>query len=542
MITEQLHALHGKRLDAAQTRQVCRSPQTANPLFLKTFLEELRVLGSFERLDEMIGQYLAAENTGELVGRILERCETDYDPDGHGHVAAAITAIWASSRGLAESEILTVGEIAQAFWSPLRMALQESLISYSGLIDFAHDEISDAVAARYLPTPDERRAVHRRLARFFASQEPDGRTAAELLHQLDAAEDWEGLADALRDLPVLAEAWEIAKPELWRHWEHVTSATGLTLVDAYADLVARPADFDHDHVWAVAGLLSTMRQPEAAVPLQRRLIDEARAGGNEVRLQAALGNLGLSMFLSGEYDEALACHAEEETICRSLEAGAELEMCLANKANALIALERWDEARQVLDEAADLCRRQGDTQQLGRRLAALAQLLHKQGDLLAAEAALREAVPILEAGRDHIALEAGVQRLNDLGVALKNAERYDLSEACYLNAERLARTLDRPSLVALAMVNRGVVLARMQRTDEAILLLEEAEAIARGAGDPDVLMRCLFNRAGRLVEAGRASEILPLLEEAMQLARETGQTELLPHMEAMAADARSHLW
>ncbi len=542
MITEQLHVLHGKRLDTDQTRQIARAPQAANPLFLKTFLEELRALGSFERLDETITHYLAAESTGELVDRILERCERDYEPGGSGGVGAAMTAIWASSLGLAESEILALGGIPQAFWSPLRMALQESLVSYSGLVDFAHDEIGDAVAARYLPTPEDRRAAHRRLAGFFASQQPDGRTAVELLHQLDAAEDWEDLADALRDLPVLAEAWEIAKPDVWRHWEHVTGATGLTLADAYADVVARPADFDREHVWAVAALLSTMRQADAAIPLQRRLVEEARAGGNAARLQAALGNLGLSLFLNGGYDEALECHAEEEGICRRTGDGQELEMCLGNKANVLLALERWDEARRALDEAAGLCRRQGDTQQLGRRLASLAQLLTEQGDLLAAEAALREAVPILEAGRDHIALEAGVRRLNDLGVALKNAGHYDLADACYLNTERLARALGRPGLVASALMNRGVVLGRMRRTGEAITLLEEAEVVARGAGDPDVLMRCLLNRAGRLVDAGRAGEIQPLLEEAMTLARETGQTELLPDMEAMNADARSHLW
>ena len=92
------------------------------------------------------------------------------------------------------------------------------------------------------------------------------------------------------------------------------------------------------------------------------------------------------------------------------------------------------------------------------------------------------------------------------------------------------------------MMNRGVVLGRMNRRDEAIELLLEAESLARATDDPDTLMKCLFNRAGRLMEADRTAEAIPVLDEAMALARQTGQEDMLPHMEIMAAGARSHQW
>jgi len=542
MITGTLLVLHRKRLDDRQTRLVARAPQAANPLFLKTFLEELSLLGSFELLDQSIGHYLSADSTGELVDLILERCEHDYDPTGQGYVEDAMTAIWASERGLLEPELLAACSIPQALWSPLRMALQESLVSYSGMMGFSHDEIADAVAARYLPSPAERRGAHGRLADFFASEEVNDRTATELLYQLDAAEDWQRLMDALLNLPVLFETWEIAKPAVVRYWRHVEEATGTTPSAAYSDVVERPESYPSLQVWAVASLLMNMGYTDESLPLQVRLVDETRREGDLQGLQAALGNLAVSLFLERRHEEALTCHDEEERLCRDLEEEQDLQMCLGNKANVFIALERWDEAQSALDEAIRICRALGDTEQLARRLVLLAEVLHETGDLVAAERMLGEAVPVLEAAGDPLPIEAAAQRLNDLGVALKNAEHYELAERCYGVAERLARALGRESLLILTVMNRGVVLGRMRRTDEAIDVLAEAEALARAAGSQDTLMKCLFNRAWRLMEAGRSAEVITALDEAMQIARETGQEEMLPHMENMASGARSQLW
>jgi hypothetical protein len=68
-----------KALSEERVRRLAAAEQTANPLFLRALLEELRVFGVHERLDERIAYYLAASSPEALFDRILERYEADYE-------------------------------------------------------------------------------------------------------------------------------------------------------------------------------------------------------------------------------------------------------------------------------------------------------------------------------------------------------------------------------------------------------------------------------------------------------------------------------
>ena len=61
---------YGKLLDATQTEMVIDCERTRNPLFASTFLNEVRVFGSFEDLTAHMGKYLEATTLEELFGKV----------------------------------------------------------------------------------------------------------------------------------------------------------------------------------------------------------------------------------------------------------------------------------------------------------------------------------------------------------------------------------------------------------------------------------------------------------------------------------------
>jgi len=67
-----------KALSEHQLNLIATRSQSANPLYLRILLEELRVFGSYELLDKAINFYLEAKDVSELYKRVLERWENDY--------------------------------------------------------------------------------------------------------------------------------------------------------------------------------------------------------------------------------------------------------------------------------------------------------------------------------------------------------------------------------------------------------------------------------------------------------------------------------
>jgi hypothetical protein len=88
-------------------------------------------------------------------------------------------------------------------------------------IGFFHDYMRRAGERRYLPEPERRREVHRKLAGYFAGHERDARTVDELPWQLGQGEDWEGLYELLTDLDFFQRAWEANQFEVKAYWVQV---------------------------------------------------------------------------------------------------------------------------------------------------------------------------------------------------------------------------------------------------------------------------------------------------------------------------------
>ncbi|MCU0857460.1 MAG: tetratricopeptide repeat protein [Pontiellaceae bacterium] len=250
MIADYL-ARFGKKLDAPRLERLAAASAADNPLYLKILLDELRVTGTYDRLDERLGEYLAAPDIPSLLHKVLERYERDYERDRPELVGEALGLIWAARRGLTETELLellgprspsaighslsvspvpqsTIGnrksEISRlplATWSPLRAALEEGLVDRGGILNFAHDFLRTAVEVAYACCKDKKRQYTLKLAEYFERiNAPTERKLIELPTLYCKLEQWNRLKGLLSDIPTFltlrsSEEWN---QELHTYW------------------------------------------------------------------------------------------------------------------------------------------------------------------------------------------------------------------------------------------------------------------------------------------------------------------------------------
>ena len=213
-----------KGLSPAQIERIIKEEQSSNPLYLRTLLEELRVFGIHEELDKRIEHYLQARTVDGLFNLVLERLEKDYERERRALVRDVTTLLWASRRGMSESELLEIlqedgAPLLRVHWSPLYLALEESLVSRAGLLSFFHDFLKKAVEARYLHSPELKQKAHITIADYFDKREIDDRKVDELPWQLWRGERWQRLKDCVTDMEMFLKLRTEAKQyELTGYW------------------------------------------------------------------------------------------------------------------------------------------------------------------------------------------------------------------------------------------------------------------------------------------------------------------------------------
>ncbi len=213
-----------KQLTAKQSESLQKHPLSGNPLFLLTVLEELRVFGIHEQLDQRVQELLALppdkkpgeqHTVDDAFVHVLTRIEKDY---GRESVQRSMEAIWASRFGLFTHELLELAAIPPATWAGIANSLDESFFESMGRINFGHDYLRQAVEKRYAPTESSRLAIHRRLAEYFAKQEPSFRVAEELPWQWQQALDQNSLKNCLTDMLLFEELCIRDEYELLAYW------------------------------------------------------------------------------------------------------------------------------------------------------------------------------------------------------------------------------------------------------------------------------------------------------------------------------------
>ncbi len=323
--------IHARTLEPALRHELVTAPGAANPLFLRTILEELRQFGSFELLPERVHHYLEAENPRDLFLRVLTRWQEDFDGQDQEQqkpkvdlVRRALTDLWAARQGLSEPEWLDLlgtqdKPFPRAFWTPLFLALEPHLSQRAGLFAFGHDFLRQAVEAAFVPAVDLKRAAHLSVADYFErhpqQQGMTLRKAAEWPFQLQAAEAWERLEACLTDMPLFLTLYnDKTQWELTGYW-HPLRAQGRDMGSCYSTAYARwtavLAETREHYVPAqLGGFFRDNGLYLAAKPLLKRALEgfERVLGPEHPHTLVSVSNLAGLLYHQGDYAGAAALY------------------------------------------------------------------------------------------------------------------------------------------------------------------------------------------------------------------------------------------
>ncbi len=492
---EKYLAQYTKSLHPDYAMRIAAAGQTSNPLYLRTLLEELRLYGDHLTLGNKIGYYLEAKDPYELYTKVLIRWEEAYE-DGSDLVGDSMSLIWASRRGLTEQELLELlgtedKPLPRAMWSPLYLAAEGSFVNRSGLLNFFHDYLRDAVRDTYIPA-EESQQVHLRLADYFSKLElfplskggegvvSNARKVDELPWQLAQAKACQGLYDLLSNLPFFEAAWCANKFEVKAYWVHVEENSSFRMVEAYREVLNNPTVHHDDQIWLLARLLDDTGHPAESMSLRAYLVVRCRQGNDLNSLQATLGGQANILRVWGDLEGAMKLHKEQEHICKELGNKDGIQMSLGNQAVILQAWSDLEGAMKLYKEQERICKEIGNKDHLSASLGNQALIHVDWGDLESAMKLLKEEERICKemGNKDGLQIslcnQANILRVwGDLDGAMK----------LYKEQERICKDLGNKEGLAISLANQaGLLNNNMHKSDEALLLAEEAYRIATDHG------------------------------------------------------------
>jgi nephrocystin-3 len=508
-----------KALTAKQMKTLQSHPLSGNPLFLLTVLEELRVFGVHEELEQRLNTLLSppptktkgeAPTVDDVFEHVLARVEADI---GRKAVQLAMEAIWASREGLFQDELLAIAKLAPARWAQIQNALDESIYESSGKITFGHDYLRKAVEDRYGLTGKRKLKLHRRLAEWYAQREVDERVADELPWQWRQSEEKEELIMCLLNRGVFEYGYGKDEYELlgywlwtganieaehklvWTKWQRSLNGQLLAELAWQLGLFLKAAGFYGDLTEALY---------RRAVASNKKLLGTAHPN-----TLASMNNLGNLLTDKGNYKEAESLH-RQTLRGRKKYLGLEHLDTLSsylNIGNLLCGRGDYRNAafniRQAINGYAKLLG--DDHPDTLLSINNFGQLLFLQGDYETSESFLRMSLNGREKvlGKEHPDTLSSVL---SLGALLHQKKDYDQARILYcvaLNGREKALGKEHPDTLS-SVLSLGALLHHQGEYDKAQAFYSralEGYEKALGAGHPKTL-DCVNNLGALFVDKG----------------------------------------
>jgi tetratricopeptide (TPR) repeat protein len=558
-----------KELSPRLKDELALASQSNNPHFLRALLEEVRIHGTFETIADQIKDYLTASTIDALYEMILARYERDYERDRPGLVKDTVSILWAARRGLSKPELMDLlgskgKPIPDAYWAPLYLAMEQSLIEKDGQITFFNSQIRTAIAHRYLLSEERKKIVHQHIADYFALRPNSLRKTEELPWQLAKSTEWDRLVALLIDPSFFLEVWQLCESDVRKYWVEIEAGSSYRIINAYRPVIKDPASFPRRFVellnillygrghWAEASALSenliqsyTKLGGEDKLAYANTLINKAniledqgdlegamklyketericREIGNIAGLPATIGNQALILFTRGDLDGAMALHKEEERICRVSGDLDSLGRSLGNQARILRIRGDLEGSMALCKQEESICRVTGDIDSLQKSLSHQALILRTRCDLEGSMALLKET--------ERICREIGkVESLQEcLGTQATICHmRGDMERAMtlYQEQERICREIGAVVSLQHSLTNQALILRERGDLERAMALLKETEQAYRNIGDVNSLQIVLGNRGLILEERGDLDGAMILFREQERISRGTGNSE-----------------
>lgn len=186
-------ARYRKTLTAKLSKTLQSHPLSGNPLFLLTVLEELRVFGVHEALEQRMSTLLSsapskctieAPTVDDVFEQVLARLEDDISPQG---VQRAMEVIWASRDGVRPNELFSMSGVVPVQWAVIENTMYESINEIHGKIKFNNRHLRHAVENRYGIRDQYCLSLHRKMAKWYMLQTRTSEVLQDLVWQLQQA-------------------------------------------------------------------------------------------------------------------------------------------------------------------------------------------------------------------------------------------------------------------------------------------------------------------------------------------------------------------
>ena len=296
-------------VEPQQIHQIVGDTKMANPLYLRTSIEEFRHVEQKRDLGKTIKHYMEAENLTDLYERVLERVERTCDAD---LTKAVLSLLWGSRHGLSREELQGLTSCSLNVLDELLLALDYHLIQHKNLLRFYHNHLREAVALRYLQAEEEQREIHQRIGAWFASHPITKRRIEEEPWQWKTAGDKDKLLMFLRFVPCFVELIQhegvISALTLWQELpEEDRKDAGDFYVEEAERIEAAQNIVELDLLQILPTLGIFLRKDaryDHAKKLFRNALVLAEASGSEEQKVACLTQLGGVLADQGQYSEA----------------------------------------------------------------------------------------------------------------------------------------------------------------------------------------------------------------------------------------------
>ena len=203
LITKYLD-IFSKKLLPVQVERIASSKDSENPLVLLSILDNLRVFGNFEFLDQQIEEHLTQDSYENLFDLILQSIERSFIEGNSpkGLVKEILSLIAVSRYGLTETEILKItGNATPLYWSQLFNSMSRHLIMINGYVTISNKKMLTAIENRYLKDSNTKQLYQNKIATYMKtdSEVLFERKCDELPYQLYALNEWNKLYNFLFD-------------------------------------------------------------------------------------------------------------------------------------------------------------------------------------------------------------------------------------------------------------------------------------------------------------------------------------------------------
>ena len=211
----------GKKLPTNVVKTIAKDEISLLPFSLKLLLDEARIFGVFEDLNDFIDNYLSANNNVELFTKLFERMEGDYEDNSKGLVGNVLSFIALSKHGLTENEIVEFAESAPLYWSPIYNSIENYLYRNIGQLSIRNREFAEAVKIKYLTDEKAIKIIHHKMANYFDKIDDKARKFDELSYHLKELDNHEKLMKHLSDIEILMLYFRSNPVAIIKYWDEL---------------------------------------------------------------------------------------------------------------------------------------------------------------------------------------------------------------------------------------------------------------------------------------------------------------------------------